>query len=231
MDTQERVEQFRQSEEAALVAERQARAERHNEYLAYQKVRVESERVTKVADLITAYISQRFFLTRELAVIEPEHTYLLTLRGSGDSFMDPGKTERLNFVRQEIARIDAYLQNVTDFSQADIAKNTEAFSAVQNKGAILAARATAAATKNERDNAKPQPSGAPPVAQLYCARCNGMLRSESLALHKNATGWCVRDPRMAYASGRDAFWLVSEGGCSIQELRDANVPIPESLLS
>lgn len=228
MDIQTSQDKFQVERESRIVREATAKAQFSTDLAKARVAQAETDRVEAVAARIHTSISARFFLAKELAVIEPEYARLLKLHASGDEgyYLDPQKFARLDFVRQEIARLDAYLQSVTDFTQGDIEKANEEFEHSQGAPERLEKAASNAAKKIEAD-ARPQVAQGRPVVTYPCPKCDSNLPSAGVALHHGPNGWCVINPRKAYASGRDAYWLLSEGGCTVQDLLAAGIAVPQ----
>lgn len=228
--SEQTAEVYQQEQAAAYVAELQAKAQRHNEYLAFQAARVEAERIDGIADKIRHTISALYFAEQNVERLQREYSALDPL-----GWDDKRVKECLIAAQRQVKEFKAYLAAQSTpgqpYTAAEIAQEIARFAEVQQRPAKLAAQVAAAQKKIEQD-AKPQPSEGKPQITYPCPRCGSALPSPGVAMHRNATtGWCVIDVRRAYASGRDQFWLISEGGVSVQELRDAGIAIPEQLLT
>jgi hypothetical protein len=233
METTDRAELYQRAEAESYVADLQAKAKRSNEYLEWQSARVEAERIEGIGEKIRHTVAALYFAEQSVERLRSE--YQGYLKQDPCIRTNTRVKESLDEAERQVEEFRSYLAEQSTpgqpYTAAEITAEQERFAEVQDRPAKLAAQVAAAEVIN-RKAAQPQAETGKPQVMFPCPKCGSNLPSAGVALHRNAgTGWCVVSPRKAYASGRDQFWLVSEGGCSVQELRDSNIPIPEGLIT
>jgi hypothetical protein len=225
----ETVALFQAEREERLVRGNLSKAKWSADRLKAQAERVESERIDAIAAKITHTIAALFFLENSIAVLQRDYDSLCKY-ADGSTWIDPRLLEGLNAAKRQRDEFTQYLAEQskagTPFTAEDIQKETERFAYGQGAPERLAKAASNAAKKIEED-AKPQPIPGGPLVTYDCPKCGGGMPSAGVALHHGPNGWCVINTRKAYASGRDAYWLLSEGGCTVQDLLAAGIAVPQ----
>lgn len=224
----ERLEVYQAEQAAAYLREITAKAKWTTDRMAAQVEQAEAERLQAISNKIVHTVSALYFTERSVERLQWK--YDAALKDPSYSWPElQAEKNALDIAKRQVSEFKAYLDEQRTagvYSAESIDAEIADFAKTQGAPERLAKAASAAAKKIEND-AKPQPIPGGPLVTYPCPKCDSNLPSAGVALHHGPNGWCVINPRKAYASGRDAFWLISEGGCTTQELLDAGIAVPD----
>jgi hypothetical protein len=229
MEAQTSQDKFQIKREAALVRHNQAKAQWSTDRMAAQVASAEAERIEAIREKILHTVAALFFLEKSIAVLQRDYDSLCKY-ADGSTWIDPRLLEGLNASKRKRDEFTQYLAEQSKagapFTAEDIQKETERFAYSQGGPERYALAATKAAKKIEQD-AKPQVAQGKPHVLTVCEKCGADLSNPNLPLHLNGNNvWCIRDVRRAFATGRDAHWLLFEGNVTVEELQQAGITVP-----
>jgi hypothetical protein len=225
-------ERYQEQQSAEYRRELDTKAKWSEDRQRAQAERVEEERIEASRAKIIRTVSALYFAERSVERLQRE--YDAFLKQDPCTRVDTRLKEALHATKSQVQEFTAYLDEQRTagqpYTREEIDAEVERFAYSQGGPERLAKAVHAAEVRNLKD-AQPQPSQGKPAITFPCPRCGSALNSLTLAMHKNGDGWCTINPRKAYASGRDVYWLITEGGCSVSELQSAGIAIPEALLT